>query len=142
MNIFFQTGRTLIRMNEIKLEKMGIANPNHRLVFLIFPFYMLLVFFKDNSFFWGTSLFMGLWYFRRELMQHILRQRLKHEMTDLKNMDQEGTKKNKHIRWTNFYSCIIKFCEVLVIILMLNFSGQKPFLYTFKICHIYSSLWT
>lgn len=51
------TGRTLIRMNEIKLEKMGISNPNHR----------------------------------RELMQHILRQRLKHEMTDLKNMDQEGS---------------------------------------------------
>lgn len=51
MNIFFQTGRTLIRMNEIKLEKMGIANPNHRLVFLIFQFYVLLVFFKDNSFF-------------------------------------------------------------------------------------------
>lgn len=46
---FFQTGRTLIRMNEIKLEKMGISNPNHRLVFLIFQFYMLLVDFKANS---------------------------------------------------------------------------------------------
>ncbi|XP_062607141.1 protein aveugle-like [Saccostrea cucullata] len=51
------TGRTLIRMNEIKLEKIGIVNPDHR----------------------------------RELMQQILRQRLKHEMSDLKNMDQEGT---------------------------------------------------
>lgn len=52
MNTFFQTGRTLIRMNEIKLEKMGIANPNHRLVFLIFQFYMLLVVFKANPVFY------------------------------------------------------------------------------------------
>lgn len=49
-------GRTLIRMNEIKLEKIGITNPEHR----------------------------------HELMQHILRLRLKHEMADLKNLDQRG----------------------------------------------------
>ncbi|CAE1257236.1 unnamed protein product [Acanthosepion pharaonis] len=51
------TGRTLIRMNEIKLEKMGIKDSNHR----------------------------------RELMQQILQQRLKHERTELKNADMRGT---------------------------------------------------
>ncbi|KAK7101254.1 uncharacterized protein [Littorina saxatilis] len=49
-------GRTLIRMNDIKLEKIGITNVEHRY----------------------------------ELMQHILRLRLKHEMADLKNLDQRG----------------------------------------------------
>ncbi|XP_076441533.1 sterile alpha motif domain-containing protein 12-like [Babylonia areolata] len=49
-------GRTLIRMNEIKLEKIGITNVEDR----------------------------------HELMQHILRLRLKHEMADLKNLDQRG----------------------------------------------------
>lgn len=49
-------GRTLIRMNEIKLEKIGITNVEHR----------------------------------HELMQHILRLRLKHEMADLKNLEQRG----------------------------------------------------
>lgn len=65
MNIFFQTGRTLIRMNEIKLEKMGIANPNHRLVFLIFQFYVLLVFLKDNSFFLRYQFIYGLVVFQK-----------------------------------------------------------------------------
>ncbi|KAK3091303.1 hypothetical protein FSP39_018786 [Pinctada imbricata] len=50
------TGRTLIRMNEMKLEKIGISKPEHR----------------------------------KDLMQHILRLRLKHEMSDLKNLDQKG----------------------------------------------------
>lgn len=50
-------GRTLIRMNEIKLEKIGITNAEHR----------------------------------HELMQHILRLRLKHEMADLKNLDGRGS---------------------------------------------------
>ncbi|KAK7489080.1 hypothetical protein BaRGS_00019741 [Batillaria attramentaria] len=49
-------GRTLIRMNEIKLEKIGITNVEHR----------------------------------HELMQHILRLRLKHEMAELKNLEQRG----------------------------------------------------
>ncbi|XP_046374747.1 protein aveugle-like isoform X2 [Haliotis rufescens] len=51
------TGRTLIRMNEIKLEKIGITSNDHR----------------------------------KDLMQHILRLRLKHELTDLKNLDQKGS---------------------------------------------------
>ncbi|KAK6196339.1 hypothetical protein SNE40_001581 [Patella caerulea] len=51
------TGRTLIRINEIKLEKIGINEVSHR----------------------------------REMMQHILRLRLKHEVTDLKNLGQKGS---------------------------------------------------
>lgn len=51
------TGRTLIRINEIKLEKIGITNPQHR----------------------------------QELMQCILKLRLKHEAVDLKNLDQKGS---------------------------------------------------
>ncbi|KAK3579146.1 hypothetical protein CHS0354_022168 [Potamilus streckersoni] len=51
------TGRTLIRINEFKLERMGISNSNHR----------------------------------NELMQHILRLRLKHETVELKNLDQKGS---------------------------------------------------
>lgn len=51
------TGRTLIRLNEIKLEKIGINNPQHR----------------------------------QELMHYILKLRLRHESTDLKNLDQKGT---------------------------------------------------
>ncbi|KAL5016198.1 hypothetical protein ScPMuIL_005787 [Solemya velum] len=51
------TGRTLIRINEIKLERMGMTNVEHR----------------------------------KELMQHILKLRLKHEMLDLKNLDQKGS---------------------------------------------------
>ncbi|CAI9736712.1 alpha motif domain-containing 12 [Octopus vulgaris] len=51
------TGRTLIRMNDIKLEKMGIADSNHR----------------------------------RELMQQILQQRLKHERVELKNANMRSS---------------------------------------------------
>ncbi|KAL3870115.1 hypothetical protein ACJMK2_042727 [Sinanodonta woodiana] len=51
------TGRTLIRCNDFKLERMGISNSNHR----------------------------------NELMQHILRLRLKHETVELKNLDQKGS---------------------------------------------------
>ncbi|GFO21118.1 sterile alpha motif domain-containing protein [Plakobranchus ocellatus] len=51
------TGRTLIRMNDIKLEKMGILDATHR----------------------------------HDLMQFILRLRLKHEMSDLKNHYQRGS---------------------------------------------------
>ncbi|XP_025108963.1 uncharacterized protein LOC112573125 isoform X2 [Pomacea canaliculata] len=49
-------GRTLIRMNEIKLEKIGITNVEHR----------------------------------HELMQHILRLRLKHDLTELRTLEQRG----------------------------------------------------
>lgn len=51
------TGRTLIRMNDIKLERLGISSADHR----------------------------------RDLMQNILRLRLKHENTDLKDLEQKGT---------------------------------------------------
>ncbi|XP_071165998.1 protein aveugle-like [Mytilus edulis] len=51
------TGRTLIRMNDIKLERLGITSADHR----------------------------------REIIQHILRLRLKHEAIDLKNLEQKGT---------------------------------------------------
>lgn len=50
------TGRTLIRMNDIKLERLGIISSDHR----------------------------------REIMQHILRLRLKHEAIDLKNLEQKA----------------------------------------------------
>ncbi|KAK0062903.1 protein aveugle, partial [Biomphalaria pfeifferi] len=51
------TGRTLIRMNDIKLEKIGITDPTHR----------------------------------HDLMQFILRLRLKHEMSDLRGLNQRGS---------------------------------------------------
>ncbi|XP_045159617.2 protein aveugle-like [Mercenaria mercenaria] len=51
------TGRTLIRLTEIKLEKIGIVNSQHR----------------------------------QELMHYVLKLRLKHEATDLKNLDQKGS---------------------------------------------------
>ncbi|ESP00737.1 hypothetical protein LOTGIDRAFT_158026 [Lottia gigantea] len=51
------TGRTLIKINEIKLEKIGITDVTHR----------------------------------KDMMQHILRLRLKHEVTDLKNLGQKGS---------------------------------------------------
>ncbi|XP_005094646.1 sterile alpha motif domain-containing protein 12 [Aplysia californica] len=51
------TGRTLIRMTDIKLEKIGILDATHR----------------------------------HDLMQFILRLRLKHEMSDLRNLNQRGS---------------------------------------------------
>lgn len=51
------TGRTLIRLTEFKLEKIGITNPQHR----------------------------------QELMHYVLKLRLRHESTDLKNLDQRGS---------------------------------------------------
>ncbi|RUS68965.1 hypothetical protein EGW08_023274 [Elysia chlorotica] len=51
------TGRTLIRINDIKLERMGILDTTHR----------------------------------HDLMQFILRLRLKHEMSDLRNHYQRGS---------------------------------------------------
>ncbi|XP_059178431.1 sterile alpha motif domain-containing protein 10-like [Physella acuta] len=51
------TGRTLIRMNEIKLEKMGILDATHK----------------------------------HDLMQFILRLRLKHEMSDIRGLNQRGS---------------------------------------------------
>uniref|UniRef100_A0A0B7BJ95 SAM domain-containing protein n=2 Tax=Arion vulgaris TaxID=1028688 RepID=A0A0B7BJ95_9EUPU len=51
------TGRTLIRVNDIKLEKIGILDSSHR----------------------------------HDLMQFILRLRLKHEMSDLRSLNQRGS---------------------------------------------------
>ncbi|WAR22867.1 SAM12-like protein [Mya arenaria] len=51
------TGRSLIRLTEYKLEKIGILNLQHR----------------------------------QELMHYVLKLRLKHEGTDLKNLDQRGS---------------------------------------------------
>ncbi|KAH9515305.1 Sterile alpha motif domain-containing protein 12 [Bulinus truncatus] len=51
------TGRILIRMNEIKLEKIGITEPRHR----------------------------------QDLMHFILRLRLKHEMSDIRGLNQRGS---------------------------------------------------
>jgi hypothetical protein len=51
------TGRTLIRINDIKLEKMGVLDASHR----------------------------------HDLMQFILRLRLKHEMSDLRSLNQRGS---------------------------------------------------
>lgn len=51
------TGRTLIRLNDIKLERLGIVSAVHR----------------------------------RDLMQHVLRLRLKHEAMDLKKAELKGT---------------------------------------------------
>lgn len=51
------TGRTLIRINDIKLEKIGILDANHR----------------------------------HDLMQFILRLRLKHEMNDVRGLNQRGS---------------------------------------------------
>lgn len=65
MNIFFQTGRTLIRMNEIKLEKMGIANPNHRLFSLSFNFICYWYFLKISLFFLRYQFIYGLVVFQK-----------------------------------------------------------------------------
>ncbi|CAG5133499.1 unnamed protein product [Candidula unifasciata] len=51
------TGRTLIRVNDIKLEKIGILDASHR----------------------------------HDLMQFILRLRLKHEASDLRGLNQRGS---------------------------------------------------